>query len=256
MVTAHEYLKGILSKYKLDEGEVERLMNIRREVEKSLMYRYGSHIEKILYSGSYAKKTAISLKYDLDLCVMFKRSAFRTLDSMYLDVGDFLKRSFARYRPVGQRVSWGMTLADGRGLDIVPARSFEDGTDDANLYVSNDDTSIKTNIKKHIEYISESSVRPIIKLMKVWKFRNKVDIKSFTLELATIEALRTNKGNDYADMVRTTLRFLANEFDTTRLVDPANSNNVVSNSMSDWEKQKVKVAAAASLNGGWEQAIW
>lgn len=72
-MTAQQYLESILSKYSIDEGKMERLKNIRKEVENDIRAHYGSHaIESIRYSGSYAKGTAVNLNYDLDICIYFE----------------------------------------------------------------------------------------------------------------------------------------------------------------------------------------
>lgn len=137
--------------------------------------------------------------------MLFKHGAFQTLESMYESVYAFLKKVFHVEK---QRVSIRVDIgACGDSVDVVPARLFDEETGDANLYVNYDphsgtgSTSIKTNIKKHIKYISDSECRPTIKLMKVWKFRNNVNLKSFALELLVIEALKNSNSRDFAEQV-------------------------------------------------------
>ncbi len=236
---------------------MERLRNIRAEVEKKLKVQYGSIIETIRYSGSYAKGTPISLKYDLDICIYFKNNSFRTLKEMFDNVGSFLRREFPNYNPRKQRVSWGLTLPDNMSLDIVPARSLGDNTGDANLYVSDSGSIIKTNITKHKDYISSSGARPIIKLLKIWKIEHNLHFKSFALELLTIKALDNYNESGFDKRFWKVLNYIVACIDTVKLVDPANSNNIVSDVLSSSDKAAIKFAAQSSLNEKyWENIIW
>ncbi len=49
---------------------------------------------------------------------------------------------------------------------------------------------------------------------------------------------------------RALLHFLATDFPTTRLLDPANSNNVVSDLLTEVEKLRIARTASFSLGGG------
>jgi predicted nucleotidyltransferase len=250
-------LEKVLDKHKLDEGEVERIKNIRKEIQNGFDSQYGSKIEKVIYSGSYAKKTAIALKYDIDLCIYFKKDAFSTLSGMYEDVYNFLEKNYGKYNPKKQNVSLRLDLKDGRSIDVVPARSFEDGTDDANLYSSRNKSSIKTNIRKHVDYIGESEARPVIKLMKIWKYRHGIHFKSFALELLIIKALENCNSKDYSDQVLHVLRFIKDNIMTVKLIDPANSNNIVSDQIDITDKQNMQNQALSSLNKAyWSNIIW
>ena len=64
------------------------------------------------------------------------------------------------------------------------------------------------------------------------------------MELAVIHAL--SPGGPIAEQFTSLLRFLATDFPTTRLLDPANSNNVVSDLLT--EVEKLYIARTASLS--------
>ena len=257
-MTAQQYLESILSKYSIDEGKMERLKNIRKEVENDIRAHYGSHaIESIRYSGSYAKGTAVNLNYDLDICIYFKNNSFNTLKEMFDDTGRFLRSTYPKYNVRKQRVSWGLELMDGRSLDIVPARSLGNGTGDAYLYSSDNTSYIKTNITKHKEYISASGDRPIIKLMKIWKIEHNVHFKSFALELLVIKALQNFESKDYSDRMWKVLNYIKNNAMTVNLIDPANSANIVSNTVPDSDKRALYNQANSSLSKRtWQEIIW
>lgn len=252
-MTAQQYLEQILAKYNLKDEDVEPLKKKRAVIEDYVRKKYGSKVATFYYSGSYAKGTAINLKYDLDLCIYFWNSAFPSLSEMYNDVYKILSEKY----PVNkQKVSIGLTY-DGDNIDIVPARKIDDKTDDANLYISTNGSQIKTNIPKHKDYISQAKCRPTIKLMKIWKFRHSLHFKSFALELLTIKALESCKGEGLDDQVLHVLRFIRDNVENVKLVDPANSNNIVSDLVDQSDKVSMKNNANASLSEKtWERTIW
>jgi hypothetical protein len=254
---SQQYLESILSKYKIDEGTIQRLKNIRSEVEKKLRENYGGTIESIRYSGSYAKSTAISLSYDLDICIYFKKDSFNNLSEMYFDVGKFLNNTFRQYRPRQQRVSWGLTTLDGMSLDVVPARSLGDSSGDAYIYSTETHSYIKTNLNTHKEYIRNSGVRPAIKLMKIWRDLHNVHYKSFALELMTIKALERHKGDPLYNQFILALEYAQNNGSSVHLIDPANSNNDVSLAIPFQDQLSLVGAAYSSLmQKDLEDVIW
>ena len=65
------------------------------------------------------------------------------------------------------------------------------------------------------------------------------------MELAVIHALKPSRPIE--EQFTSLLRFLATGFPTTRLLDPANSNNVVSDLLTDVEKLRI----ARTAHGKW-----
>lgn len=249
----HQYLEKVLAKYNLTEKQIESLQNKRKGVEDFLRAKYGSKIQSVNYSGSYAKGTAVNLKYDLDVCVFFHRDGFDTLPNMYNSVYETMKG----YGPVEkQKVS--IRLSSGsESIDVVPARRIDDTSTDANLYVTTTGGQIKTNTARHKEYISESGCRPVIKLMKVWKYQRGIHYKSFALELLTIKALSGFGSEDYSERVLHTLKYIRDNVETIRLIDPANSNNNVADLIEVSDKRNMKLQADSSLSqSNWGSIIW
>jgi hypothetical protein len=93
--------------------------------------------------------------------------------------------------------------------------------------------------------------------MKIWRARQKLAFPSFYLELTTIAALKESARGSTAKNFRTTLEYLANGFAETTVVDPANSNNIVSDDLTSDERHAVKRAAQKSLSTEkWEHSLW
>lgn len=251
-MTPQQYLEQILAKYNLGEKEIENIQKQRKVIEDNIKGIYSSKINNFYYSGSYAKGTAISLKYDIDLCIYFKNDAFSTLKDMYDQVFGSLRHLNPRRQIVSIRITNG-----SENIDVVPARLISNDSTDANLFVTTNGGSIKTNIPKHKDYISQHKCRPIIKLMKVWKNLHSIHYKSFALEILTIRALDDFRSEDYGDQVLQVLKYIRDNVETVKLVDPANTNNIVSDLISYNDKINMKNNADASLRKqSWNEIIW
>jgi len=244
-MTAQQYLQALLEKYSLKDSDYESVKNKREAVESFLRAdrSLGPKIDRFYYSGSYAKKTAINLDYDLDLCVYYKQDSFPSLREMYSETSAALKR----FGQVDER-NVSIRLPQGKGLsvDIVPGRLISAQSDDINLYSRLRDSQIKSNIPKHKEYISNSDCRDVIKLMKIWKHKCGIHYKSFALELLVIEALKGYAKNDFDPALQRVFSYAESNVETIKLVDPANSNNNVSDSIEAGDKINFKNQASAA----------
>lgn len=255
MATPQQYLESILEKYNLTEGDVANLKARRAHIESVFQSVLRPKIETVYYSGSYAKGTAVKPEFDLDVCLYFKHDSFGNLREMHSAVLQVLKAEYANV--VSQTVSIHVDLG-GTGIDVVPARSFSDGTGTANLFVTTTGGSLQTNIPLHKDYITKSHARPTIKLMKIWRHLHQIHFKSFALELLVIKALENAPSDASLDAhFQKTLGFAASEATRVRLLDPANSNNVVSDLVADSDKANLQGQAAASYaETSWGRVIW
>lgn len=238
--------KGLLDKYKAK----------RQEVKDALNEEYGTDIVKIINSGSYSKFTAINTKFDLDLCIHFKRGRFGSLIEMYDSVFTFLKNKYKKedkdlVKVRKQKVSVGLKFNVGGEdvlFDVTPGRKLPaDSSSDENdvklfLNIEDDPSSKKTNIHKQLEEIKgRTNERETIKLIKVWKYNHKVELKSFLVELLTIKAF------EKADEVprglwarlEMTLEFIRDNIKSICLKDPGNKSNNVADSLTEDEKDEL-----------------
>lgn len=254
-MTPQQYLEEILSKYNLSDSDEQSIRNKRLDYEQLLKKHFPGMIASIYYSGSVGKKTAISPSFDLDLCIYYKEGSFNTLKEMYTKTRDVvkLKGSAVEERNVSIKIPQGR----GIDIDIVPARIISSTKPtEANLYARLKDSSIKTDIPGHIKLISESQCRPIIKLMKIWKYQNNLQFKSFGLELLTIEALKNYQFQDYGDGMWHVLHYIKNNVKTIKLTDPVNSNNIVSDDITTNEKEALRSAAEITIKRAQEKNSW
>ena len=168
-----------------------------------------------------------------------------------------------------QKVSIGMKFnidGDEFDMDVVPGRERPNNSDyntnntDLSLHIhppnrskkeiDKNKTRIKTNIKKHIDLLSgteRTHERKVTKLLKVWKTERKNKsggklIKSFMMELYTKEAFDAadDLPSGLWEKVKMVMNHIIDNIKDNDLVDPANSSNIVSNSMSDTAKSDTR----------------
>lgn len=264
-----KYLDSTLKTYQIKKEQtlLDKYKTKNKEVKDALVRKYGDNIYTPFNSGSYAKNTAINIRFDFDLVGPFKRNAFGsngTLKDMYNDVYDFLLEEYSDSAEIKkQKVSIGVCFdedddGDEINIDVVPGREFNlnqyRDDDNLNLYVYKrygtiDEGSerLKTNIEAQIENIrgrankEKSTIRKIIRLLKVWK-TTKYDYptKSFFLELITIKAFDSKdiNGNTW-DCLKIVLEYIRDEVtkDSFSLKDPGNSSNDLIDTLTDTERE-------------------
>lgn len=257
-----KYLQQVLESYRMSHVDdlMEKYKEKREIVKDALVDKFKDQIvTRAINSGSYAKHDAINIKFDLDVCQPFKRNAFDTLEEMADAVFDFFNEEFedddfVKYKTRKQCVSTGITFVidgDEIQMDIVPGRELSSDdyveTNRLNLYVRpkllQPASTTQTNIQKHIELVKgKNAERSIVRLLKVWKTnRNNSRLKSFFVELITIKAFEkcSDVPSDIWEQLEMVLEFIRDNVKTIRLEDPANSNNVVSDIMTNTEKESL-----------------
>lgn len=266
----NNYLSNILNSYHINrEGELkQKYLSKRDSVKEAIESYFNEKIYNPINSGSYAKHTIINTKFDFDLAVPFKYNSYITLQDMYDAVYDFfssddfkddtLRLGFPRK----QKVSIGLEFSDGDdiiNIDVVPGREI--GKDNyqndkkLNLCLNGGTwgkvTSIQTSIQTHIDLISGNNVeREIIKLLKIWKVSNNIKIKSFLIELITMKAFEDNKEelSGIWEKLKMVMEYIRDNIETISLKDPANSNNVVTDTIEDYQKTIIKNTISSNLD--------
>lgn len=247
------YLAGLIKKNSILSEESTRLQSKIRPIYREIRKWAGQYLEGIIPSGSLVKGTAIKGAVDIDLLISLKNKTPNTLKEIYESLYSNLNQT---HHATKQNVSIGI-LYQGLKLDIVPAKLMPNATYPHSIYVSKLDTRTKTNIHKHIRIIKNSPHRNIIKLLKIWRKLHNLDFPSFLLELTVMNALRGQQIGRIDKKFLLVLSYLNEEFVSDKIYDPANTNNVVSNTISDEEKNVIIQAAAASLKADcWEKIVW
>ncbi len=258
----NKHLADVLDSHKMSHVNdlLDKYKKKRDEVKDALEEKFKDEIvTRAINSGSYAKHDAVNIKFDLDICQPFKRNSFETLEDMADAVFNYFNDEYedddlVKYKTRKQRVSTGITFVidgDEIQMDIVPGRELvEDDykeTNRLNLYVRpkllEDASSTQTNIQKHINLISGKDLeRSVIRLLKIWKVNKSKDrVKSFLIELITIRAFDncSEIPTDQWGKLKMVMEYIRDNIKTIRLEDPANSNNIVSDTMTDSEKNNL-----------------
>lgn len=243
---------------------VQLYMHKRNEMMVEFETFFKGQIFPYLNSGSYAKHTAINKKFDFDISVPFKKGSFSKLEDMHKAVYDYFDKEYRNkdkdlLTVKNQKVSIGLEfhkkIKDTMHVlsyDIVPGRELDDYPKDfyLNLYLYENWGNIKkanyiqTNVRKHVELIEgKTHERKAIRLMKVWKNASHTQMKSFFIELMVIKAFEKNEKKvpeELWDQLKMVLEFFAKNITTIKLQDPANSGNIVSDTLVDAQKQAIQ----------------
>lgn len=256
-MTAEMYLAQILQKY-----TAKSLINYSQQISQlktTLQSWASSCYVNILDSGSRAKGTAISLASDVDYLVSLTSGCNENsggLKSIYDGLYTKLNNSYQNVRK--QNVSVRINLA-GLQVDVTPARKQNGLTNDHWVYLSKSGSRQQTNIQKHITDISQSGRTNEIKIIKIWRELNQLDFPSIYLEYLIVKNILQYKGADFASNAFYIFQELAKDTGNplfARIVDPANSNNILSDLLTVAEKNKIiALAKIAARQQYWENIV-
>jgi hypothetical protein len=84
----------------------------------------------------------------------------------------------------------------------------------------------------------------------------RLDFPSFYLELTVIDALGGQYGGSVAANVWKVFEYLRDTFTGARVVDPANTNNIISDDLTAAERARIKAAGEQALRpADWNQIV-
>jgi hypothetical protein len=240
------YLAGVLEEQRVGP-EVEAAVRARR-VEVEGLLGLGREV-RFYFGGSFAKRTAVAAGFDLDVVVYFAAGCGLGVRAIYEDVE---KRLVARHVVARHGVALRLQYTPGWHVDVVPGRALSESYEYADLWHSDRESTRQTSLKRHIE-LARLGDREVVRLLKIWRVRQQVPVGSFVLELA---AARVAACGTLEERFRRVLGELA-RFEKLRLVDPANSGNVVTDDIEWGRKREIAEIAARSLGeGSWDRVVW
>ncbi len=250
-MTGDEYLSSLLRKYTVDAAGAQAAGRSIYPV----LERWGKqHLLSKEFSGSLAKGTAISIGTDADVFLSLSSAFPGTLSEMYSTLFDAVQA--AGYMPRRQNVSIGVKL-NGYSIDLVPGRRQSQTGADHSLYRNKSQSWTQTNITKHVAYVRDSGRLQEIRILKVWRQLHQIEFPSFYLEMAAIDALSHARKGNVAANVLTSLRHFMDRIETARYVDPANTNNVISDDCTVQQKRLIGEKAQSALaSPSWDGIVW
>jgi hypothetical protein len=242
------YLRAVIQRHRLPAGDptAER---VRRRLTPLLRAWAGDRLESVAVSGSQAKGTALR-DGDVDLFLSLSPATPGPLAAIHSSLLVYLRDYLPEPRNVSVRITF-----EGAKVDLVPGRRRGDGGGHT-LWQLRRDTWIQTDVGEQIRRIRSSGRREEILALKVWRRRHALRFPSFCLELAVLRALAGWPGRSMAASFLEVLRFLAGGFAGARLLDPGNSNNVVSDALTPEEKLRIAAAGEMSLRApSWPEIL-
>jgi len=257
-VTPDEYVNQILTKYQMDTG-TQSVAYTTAMTFKSLAEEWAAKCcRSVAVSGSYAKLTAVSSSLaggsDIDLFISLASTTDGTMKELYEMLFKFLTAK--GWTVKRQNVSLGIKVGNV-AIDFVPGKHQGGNDEDHTLYVRRGDTWKKTSVQTHTTHVLYSGYTAEIRALKIWKRLHSLDFLSFYLELFAIRALNASSSNSIATNVWTVLQAIRDNLEHWYIVDPANSNNIISEQHTADEKKKIVAQAKSSFaKTKWEQVIW
>ena len=255
-MTADEFLKRVVTDQTLapDSPEYVSLEAEHTRITKLLERELNESEPSISIGGSLAKGTMVRASYDLDtICYLNNDDvgAGETLKEIRSTIEKALE---TEYQIEGKRSAIKITARlDGElnfPVDVVPGRYVDESREDVFIHQSEGDKErLKTNLQKHIDHIKYSGQTDVIKLVKIWKLRAGIDIKTFVLELLVIECLKSFSDTVLEDCLLEFWRQLRDEIDSLSIEDPANpTGNDLSDVFGDAEREALSSAATIALD--------
>ncbi|WP_312149888.1 SMODS domain-containing nucleotidyltransferase [Paenibacillus odorifer] len=252
---SNDYVLKIINKYRVPATIDSSTQTTVINPLKQLISKWaGNCLSDIYLSGSRAKGTAITLSSDLDLFISLKSSTDNSLKELYDSLFNYINN--AGYKARKQNVSIGINIS-GKQVDLVPAKKRLGNTNYHSLYISKRNTWTQTNVIEHINKVQNSDRLSEIILLKIWRKLHKIEFPSIYLELTVIEALKGKNINNPANNFLSLLEYLGSEFSEKKVIDPANSSNIISEDLYRYEKEAIqKKARESRAQGYWNEIIW
>jgi hypothetical protein len=251
-IMADAYLQQILAREEVGTGYNSPAKIAQMELTPIVRDWAGGFLLDITPSGSFAKGTANRSGTDVDLFISISESCTNTLKEIYELL--FKRMQEKGLSPKRQNVSINVKVK-GIDVDLVPGKRQNAFNYDHSLYRHRADAWTKTNVVTHINYVRNAGRQSETRILKLWRNQKGLDFPSFYLELTTIAALAGRSGT-LSQNVLSTLQYICHSLAGTRVVDPANTNNIVSDDLSAAERGRIKAAAESALGAQyWKEIV-
>jgi hypothetical protein len=243
-INADQYLLEILRRETVARGIGSPALMVFQTLRPIITRWAGKYLAGLAPSGSFAKATGNHSGTDIDIFISLSSNTPETLRDIYEKLFERMKDE--GYTPKRQNVSINVRIG-AADVDLVPGRRQDTFSTDHSLYRRRVDVWTKTNVHKHIQYVRNANRIAETRIIKLWRNQTKLDFPSFYLEMVVIEALRYQRGTLSANVAKI-LEYLRDTFPNARFIDPANTNNIISNDLTVAEKQAIRSAAIAALS--------
>lgn len=214
-------------------------------------------------SGSRAKGTSLKGKSDIDIFVSITDcNNNNTTKYYYNSLYAFLKSKIGDNDIRKQNVSIGLNYATC-DIDVTPGKKVNysvyggyQNYNNHNIYSRKKDGLVLTNIQKHIDLVRNSGLQKEIMLLKMWRNCHGLELPSIYIEILATEVFKSQRSTLDSN-VWELIKVLRDTVQTRLIIDPANTNNTISDTITDAEKRAIAIAAEKSRNQKyWSRIIW
>jgi len=253
-MTNDEYILSVLQRYVIPTGPYSPAEQAANSLKPYLRNWASPYLSDIFFSGSYAKGTGVRGSTDIDIFISLSANHPSNLADIYNSLFGLAQRQ--SWNPQRQNVSIGIQYA-AQKIDLVPGKIQAGYQNYHSLYKSKTNSWTQTNVALQTKTVRDSGRVNEIRAIKIWRNLRNIDFPSFFLELVVIQALHGRSTSTLADNVWEAIRFISSSLTTIRIVDPSNTNNVISDDLTLAEKQVVASQAVQTLRAtNWSQVIW
>lgn len=250
-MSADDYLRSLLLKYEVNTAAARLVAE--QQIVPVIQQWAGQYLLDIRLSGSTAKGTANAGANDMDLFIALRSTTPETLREIYESL---YAVAAARWPARKQNVSIGIQLG-GYQFDLVPGRLQNGFQNWFSLWRNKAQSWTQTNIDLQVQTVANSGRVEEIRVLKLWRTLAGLDFPSFPLELATLQALHGRRLGDLANNVSAALSWISDNIGAARLVDPANTNNVVSDDLTPQQCGQIAGSAAhARAQPNYSNFVW
>ncbi len=253
-MTPDQYVEAILAKYAVPRGPTSPAEQLFATVEGPLRTWAGQQLNLLQYSGSYAKETGVRGTSDIDVFISLKSDTKETLKELYEKLVSLAQSK--GWSPRRQNVSVGVTVNKTQG-DLVLGKLQEKNSKYHSLYLRKRDSWTQTNVDIHVNTVQKSNRLKEIRAVKIWRMLHDLDFPSLYLEMFVIDSLSRRSHSILAENVIHALKTVGSSLESIQIIDPANTNNILSDDLTQAEKKYIAAKAARSAcEQYWSSIIW
>lgn len=197
----------------------------------------------------------ISASYDLDIVLYWPSDSLFSLESLYRAAEGVLDRNWTKV--VKKKVGLELPFKGDFHIDVIPGKFSSKDENYAYLYNNKTGGRFQTSIYVQVKYVKNSKREDVIRLMKLWKKRKDVPIKTFILESCVIEGCKGYDRSMLESQLLAAFEYIRDNIQNTRIVDPSNSNNIISDDLSIEQKNRIRRLADQAIKAqSWSQVFF
>ncbi|MHA2009720.1 MAG: hypothetical protein ACXADW_05985 [Candidatus Hodarchaeales archaeon] len=238
-----EFLKKVLNGLDPTRSQVKSLLKLRNRIRSCVFKNIGGN-PSIFIAGSFKKKTMIKQHYDLDMFLIWSPE-FMPLKVLFYEIERALNSNWKIIEQ--KRVGWRIPYENQFHADVIPAIQDSYEPDYSYLYNCYENTELRTSMQIHMKHIERYNCRDIIKLLKLWKYRRDVPIKTFLLEIMTHLASYNVTSESLSDQLEAVFEYITINIVKKEFYDPANRDNIISADLTHRERYEIRDKANQAL---------